>query len=64
MAKNVRENWFLGISPEAFGAMGAAVNFAVAWAVSRVTAPPPRHVQDLVDHIRTPGGAAAPVAGH
>lgn len=64
MAKNVRENWFLGISPEAFGAVGAAVNFAVAWAVSRVTAPPPRHVQDLVEHIRTPGGAAAPVAGH
>jgi cation/acetate symporter len=64
MAKNVRENWFLGISPEAFGAVGAAVNFAVAWAVSRVTAPPPKHVQDLVEHIRTPGGAAAPVAGH
>lgn len=64
MAKNVRDNWFLGISPEAFGAVGAAVNFAVAWAVSRVTAPPPQHVQELIEHIRLPGGASTPVAGH
>jgi cation/acetate symporter len=64
MAENVRANWFLGISPEAFGAVGAAVNFAVAWAVSRFTAPPPQHVQELVEHIRSPGGATAPVAAH
>jgi cation/acetate symporter len=52
-------NWFFGISPNAFGAIGAAVNFAVAIAVSKVTAPPPEHIQHLVEDIRIPRGAAA-----
>ena len=50
-------NWFFGIEPNAFGAIGAVVNFAVAFSVSRVTAAPPQHVQDLVEHIRVPSGA-------
>ena len=50
-------NWFMGIEPNAFGAVGAIVNFAVAFAVSRVTAEPPQAVQDLVEHIRIPAGA-------
>jgi cation/acetate symporter len=50
-------NWFLGIEPNAFGAIGAVVNFVVAFGVSRVTAQPPQHVQDLVEHIRVPAGA-------
>ena len=29
-------NWFLGITPNAFGAVGALVNFAVAFAVSKL----------------------------
>ncbi|MBN7796586.1 sodium:solute symporter family protein [Parahaliea mediterranea] len=51
------ENWFLGIEPNAFGAVGAVVNFAVAVIVARVTAEPPESVQELVDHIRVPVGA-------
>ncbi len=53
------ENWFLGIEPNAFGAVGAMVNFAVAFAVSRVTAAPPQEIIDLVEHIRVPSGAGA-----
>ena len=50
-------NWFLGIEPNAFGVVGAVVNFAVAIAISRVTAAPPQSVRELVDHIRIPAGA-------
>ena len=53
-------NWFLGIEPNAFGVVGALVNFAVAIVVSRFTAKPPQTVQQLVAHIRVPAGAAAP----
>jgi len=49
-------NWFFGIEPNAFGAIGAVINFTVAFAVSKVTARPPQHVQDLVEHIRIPSG--------
>jgi cation/acetate symporter len=49
-------NWFMGIEPNAFGCVGAVVNFAVAFAVSKVTAAPPQSVQDLVEHIRIPAG--------
>ncbi len=54
-------NWFFGITPNAFGAIGAMVNFAVAFAVSRVTAAPPEHIQHMVEHIRVPAGAGASV---
>jgi cation/acetate symporter len=50
-------NWFLGIEPNAFGAVGALVNFGVTSAVSRVTAAPPEEVQALVENIRVPSGA-------
>jgi cation/acetate symporter len=49
-------NWFLGIEPNAVGVVGAIVNFAVAGVVSRMSAPPPAAVQDLVDNIRLPEG--------
>ena len=52
-------NWFFGISPNAFGAVGAVVNFTVAILVSKVTAEPPEHIQHLVEDIRVPKGAAA-----
>ena len=51
------ENWFLGIEPNAFGSVGAIVNFTVAFLISRVTAPPPDHIQHLVEHIRVPAGS-------
>ncbi len=52
---DLKENWFFGITPNAFGAVGAAVNFAVAFAVSKKFGPPPNEVQELVERIRTPG---------
>ena len=54
-------NWFFGIEPNAFGVVGAAVNFTVAFAVSRISAPPPARVRDLVESIRVPTGAPAAV---
>ncbi len=56
------ENWFLGIEPNAFGTIGAIVNFAVAFAVSRVTQAPPEHIQHLVEDIRVPHGAGTATA--
>ncbi len=61
MAPNTADHWFLGISPEAFGAVGALINFVVAWAVSKVTAAPPENIQHLVEDIRVPKGASAAV---
>jgi cation/acetate symporter len=50
------ENWFLGIEPNAFGVVGAVVNFTVAYAVSAVTARPPERIRELVEHVRVPVG--------
>ncbi|WP_372780867.1 sodium:solute symporter family protein [Litorivivens sp.] len=55
----MQENWFLGIEPNAFGAVGALVNVIVAVTVSRVTAEPPSEVQELVEHIRVPSGVVS-----
>lgn len=54
MAANNPQNWFLGISPESFGAVGALLNFVVAFLVSRVTKAPPQRIQALVEDIRVP----------
>ena len=55
-------NWFLGIEPNAFGAVGALVNFAVAVTVARITAAPPAEIDDFVDDIRSPHGAGSAAA--
>ena len=47
-------NWFFGIEPNAFGVVGAIVNFGVSLTVSRLTAPPPESVKQLVEDIRVP----------
>ncbi|MDP7593472.1 MAG: cation acetate symporter [Litorilituus sp.] len=52
-------NWFFGISPNAFGSVGALVNFAVAFAMLKVTGPAPSEIQDMVDHMRVPGNVSA-----
>ncbi len=52
-------NSFFGITPEAFGAVGAAVNFIVAFIVSKMTAPTPQHIRDLVEAVRVPHGSKA-----
>ena len=64
MAPNNADNWLFGISPEAFGAVGAAVNFITAYVVSRATQAPPEHIQHLVEDIRVPRGAMGAAAGH
>ena len=51
---NMEPNWFLGITPNAFGAIGALVNFAVAFAVSKTSDEAPKEVQELVENIRIP----------
>jgi cation/acetate symporter len=57
------KDWFFGISPNAFGAVGAIVNFAVAFIVAAVTAPPPEHIQHLVEDVRVPRGSGE-ATGH
>ena len=57
MMADVPENWLLGISPEGIGALGMLLNFAVAFTVCALTAPPPPAVQALVERIRVPRGA-------
>lgn len=54
---NSAEYWLLGISPEGIGFIGMLLNFASAYGVSRVTAPPPLEVQNMVEDIRIPAGA-------
>lgn len=56
---DMKPNWFMGIEPNAFGAVGAVVNFSVAYVVSMMTAPPPEHIQHMVEDIRVPAGAAS-----
>jgi cation/acetate symporter len=63
MMANTADNWLFGISPEAIGAVGALVNFIVAFVVSRLTAAPPEHIQHLVEDIRVPKGAGE-ATGH
>ncbi|WP_435101946.1 sodium:solute symporter family protein [Arhodomonas sp. AD133] len=57
MLPNTAEYWFLGIQPESFGALGALLNVTAAYLVSKVTAPPPEHIQHLVEDVRVPRSA-------
>ena len=50
-------NSFFGITPEAFGAVGAIVNFIVAIVVDKVTKEPPEHIQHMVESVRIPRGS-------
>ncbi len=59
---NTPDQWMMGISPQGFGAIGAILNFAVAYAVSLATEAPPKEIQDLVESVRTPKGAGAAIA--
>ena len=57
-------NSFFGITPEAFGAIGALVNFAVAFLVDKVTKEPPEHIQAMVESVRIPRGSKAVHGAH
>ena len=52
-------NWFFGISPNAFGVVGALVNFGVAFIVLQFTGPAPKNIQDLVENMRRPSRNAS-----
>lgn len=59
MAPDNAANWLFGISPGSFGAVGALINFIVAFAASSITKAPPEHIQHLVEDIRVPMGSGA-----
>ncbi|SEQ40798.1 cation/acetate symporter [Ectothiorhodospira magna] len=46
--------WILGISPQGFGTIGAVLNVTVALIVCKLTAPPPKEIQELVESVRVP----------
>jgi cation/acetate symporter len=56
---NTPDNWLFGISPLSFGAVGAMINFIVAFAVSSATEAPPARIQELVESVRYPNGAVS-----
>ncbi len=58
------EDWFFGISPNAFGVVGAIVNFAVAYIVLKMSEPAPKEIRDLVDNFRSPHGDIAAAHDH
>lgn len=60
--ENTPSNWLFGISPLSFGALGALINFLVAFGVSYFTVAPPESVQALIDNVRKPHGESAAVS--
>ena len=53
-AAGTPDGWFLGISPEGFGAVGMVISFIVSITVTLATPPPPAEVQAMVEEIRLP----------
>ena len=51
------DQYLFGITPEGIGFVGMLINFALTFVVSSFTAPPPQHVQDMVESIHIPTGA-------
>ena len=64
MLADTPENWLFGISPLAFGAVGAMLNFIAAYITMKMTAPVPEQIRHLVEDIRVPRGAGEAVAYH
>ena len=54
----LKADWWFGISPEGFGTVAMIVNFIVSIIIMQFTPPPPQNVQDIVEDIRIPSGAA------
>ena len=52
------------IKSTSFGAIGAMINFAVAFMVSKSSDPIPEEINELVESVRVPKGAAAAAADH
>ena len=51
----------LGIQSTAIGAIGALINFGVAYGVSMMTKDTPQEIKDLVESVRIPAGAGGAV---
>ncbi|WP_339107732.1 sodium:solute symporter family protein [Thioclava sp. GXIMD4216] len=51
----------LSVKSTSFGAIGAVINFVVAYIVSSATEEPPEEIQDLIESIRIPKGAGQAV---
>ncbi|SHH02347.1 sodium:solute symporter family protein [Marivita hallyeonensis] len=47
------------VKSTSFGAIGAMINFAVAFTVSKMTAAIPKEIEELVESVRVPRGAGA-----
>lgn len=62
MLPDTPEGWLFGIQPQSFGTIGAILNFIAAFVVSRMTGPPPVHIQELVESVRVPRGSGAATA--
>lgn len=58
------ENFLFGLAPEAIGAIGAGVNFLVAFIVDRFTKEPPEYIQALVEGVRLPRGTKKVEGAH
>jgi len=56
--------WFFGISAEGIGTVGMLLNLVTTFVVSRLTAPPPAEIQEMVETLRSPKGVEEPVAAH
>ncbi len=56
---DMKADWFLGISPNAFGVVGAIVNFIVAFVVSKMDGPIPQEIDDMIENFRVPAGAGS-----
>ncbi|WP_297441982.1 sodium:solute symporter family protein [Sulfurimonas sp.] len=54
-----KADYLWGIAPTGIGTIGMILHFIVAIIVSKITPPPPQHIQDLVESIRIPRGAGA-----
>ncbi|MEM1163232.1 MAG: cation acetate symporter, partial [Pseudomonadota bacterium] len=52
------------IKSTSFGAIGAAINFTVAYFVSKSTKPVPADIVDLVESVRIPKGAGVAAEAH
>lgn len=52
--------WFFGVSAEGIGTLGMFLNLIVTFIVSRLTAPPPVEIQEMVEELRIPSGEIAP----
>jgi len=58
------KDFFFGIHPNAFGAIGAVINFAVAFIVKSFTPPVPDDIAQMVEDVRVPRGAGTAAADH